>query len=102
MNRKCSQSKSRPVRVHDTYVDTDRLIVSCLIVKFNSTVAQNMAELLSIDELKSRAKRQKSDIASLKAAVSTLSSLNISEEKVCKLSQEEREIWLVAKFGCAE
>ena len=61
-----------------------------------------MVELPSIDDLKSRAKRQKTEIASLKAAFSTCSSLNVSEEKVCKLSQEEREIWLVAKFGLTQ
>ena len=61
-----------------------------------------MVELPSIDDLKSRAKRQKTEIASLKAAFSTCSSLNISEEKVCKLSQEEREFWLVAKFGLTQ
>ena len=61
-----------------------------------------MAQLPSIDDLKSRAKRQKTEIASLKAAFSTVSSLNISEEKVCKLSQEEREFWLVAKFGLTQ
>ena len=38
----------------------------------------------------------------LKAAYTTCSSLNISEEKVCKLSQEEREFWLVAKFGLTQ